>query len=142
MLAWPPPFGGHGYLDQGRFKSFPVRDDGHLVTDWRYMERNALRAGMVTRAEDWPRCSQRRLAATAPSGGAAPELSAWPVERPPDWVDRVNRPMIAAEQEVMRRSLIRGQPFGAPQWQAKVAGRLGLQSAFRPRGRPRRTTGS
>ena len=60
---------GTGHLDQGRFKSFPVRDDGHLVTVWRYMERNALRVGMVTRAEDWPRCSLRRLAATAPSGG-------------------------------------------------------------------------
>jgi putative transposase len=61
-----------------RAASSPSRsgDDGHLVTVWRYVERNALRAGMVTRAEDWPRCSLRRLAATAPSGGEAPELSA------------------------------------------------------------------
>ena len=45
---------GGGHLYQGRFKSFPVQDDGHFLTVCRYVEANALRAAMVERAEDWP----------------------------------------------------------------------------------------
>ncbi len=32
---------GHGHLYQGRFKSFPVQSDEHLLTVLRYIERNA-----------------------------------------------------------------------------------------------------
>ena len=45
--------GGSGHLYQGRFKSFPVQDDQHLLTVMRYVERNALRTGLVEQAEDW-----------------------------------------------------------------------------------------
>ncbi len=44
---------GQGHIYQGRFKSFPVKDDGHLLTVLRYVEANPLRAKMVKRAEDW-----------------------------------------------------------------------------------------
>jgi len=37
------------YHYQGRFKSSPIQDDEHLLTAWRYVERNALRAGLVER---------------------------------------------------------------------------------------------
>ena len=42
-----------GHLYQGAFKSFPVQDDPHFLTVARYVERNALRAGLVARAQDW-----------------------------------------------------------------------------------------
>ncbi len=44
---------GRGDLYQGRFKSFPVQQDEHFLTVCRYVERNALTAGLVDRAEDW-----------------------------------------------------------------------------------------
>jgi len=44
---------GEGHVYQGRFKSFPVQDDDHFFVVCRYVERNALRAGLVDRAEDW-----------------------------------------------------------------------------------------
>ena len=44
---------GTGHVYQGRFKSFPVQDDSHFLTVCRYVERNALRAELVQRAEDW-----------------------------------------------------------------------------------------
>ncbi|HUV70627.1 MAG TPA: transposase, partial [Terracidiphilus sp.] len=44
---------GSGHVYQGRFKSFPVADDGHYLTVCRYVERNALRAGLAERAEQW-----------------------------------------------------------------------------------------
>jgi hypothetical protein len=44
--------GGTGPLYQERFKSFPIEEDDHLWTVLRYAERNALRAGLVERAEE------------------------------------------------------------------------------------------
>jgi putative transposase len=44
---------GMGHLYQGRFKSFPIASDEHLLAVLRYVERNPLRAGLVDRAEDW-----------------------------------------------------------------------------------------
>ena len=44
---------GTGHFYQGRFKSFPVQGDEHLLTVMRYVERNPLRAGLVDAAEEW-----------------------------------------------------------------------------------------
>ena len=44
---------GTGPVYQGRFKSFPVQTDEHFLTVARDVERNALRAKLVTRWEDW-----------------------------------------------------------------------------------------
>jgi hypothetical protein len=38
---------------KARFKSFVVHKDDRVLTVCRYMERDALRAGLVERAEDW-----------------------------------------------------------------------------------------
>ena len=45
--------GGTGHLYQGRFKSFPIQTDGHLLTVMRYVERNPVRANFIELAEDW-----------------------------------------------------------------------------------------
>src|SRR5688572_30907818 len=42
---------GEGHIYQGRFKSFPVQDDRHLLLALRYVEANPLRARLVERAE-------------------------------------------------------------------------------------------
>ncbi len=44
---------GYGHIYQGRYKSLPVEEDGHFLTLVRYVERNAQRAGLVKRAEEW-----------------------------------------------------------------------------------------
>ena len=44
---------GTGHVYQGRFKSFPVQEDEHFYTVCRYVERNALRANLVSQAEQW-----------------------------------------------------------------------------------------
>jgi putative transposase len=130
---------GTGHLYQGRFKSFPVQSDEHFLTVCRYVERNALRANLVERAEDWPWASL--AARRARAAAERPALTPWPIERPRDWTARVNRPFGPREEEAVRRSIRRGQPFGSESWQAEVAARLGLESAFRPRGRPRKSPG-
>jgi len=127
---------GTGHLYKGRFKSFPVQSDEHFLTVCRYVERDALRADLVERAQDWRWGSLwARRARPDPD---RPALSPWPIERPRDWTARVNRPFGPAEEEAVQRSLRRGQPFGADSWRDEVAARLGLESTFRPRGRPRK----
>jgi putative transposase len=131
---------GTGHLYQGRFKSFPVAEDEHYLHVCRYVEGNALRAGLVKRAEAWRWCSlwQRQQKERPPQW----ILSAWPVTEPPDWLKEVNRASRAAELEAVRRSVQRGQPYGDEGWSKRVAQRLGLESTLRPRGRPRKKAAS
>jgi putative transposase len=126
---------GTGHLYQGRFKSFPVATDDHFLTVCRYVERNALRAGLVERAEDWRWCSLwRRERGTAEVQAL---LSAWPVAAPRPWREWVNEPQTATEVAAVRRCVRRGQPFGAADWVVQTAERLGLQRTLRPQGRPK-----
>ena len=74
---------GSGSLYQGRFKSFPIQQDDHLLTVCRYVERNALRAGMVARVEAW-RWSSLRQRSDATMVG--PRLDTWPIAVAGDWV--------------------------------------------------------
>ncbi len=124
---------GTGPLYQGRFKSFPIEQDDHLVTVLRYVERNPLRANLVARAEDWRWSSLPKRSCAA--SGDAPD--AGPVALPKNWTSFVNRPETDAELERLRRSVVRGAPFGDVEWQRRTAARLGLQSTLNPRGRPR-----
>src|SRR5262249_40908331 len=120
---------GTGHLYQGRFKSFPIQEDDHLLTVLRYVERNALRAGLVERAEDWRWSS---LAARLQPGAAgASLLSEGPVPLPADWLGWVNRPQTEAELRAVREAVARGSPFGGAAWQQRVARRLGLEYTLR-----------
>ena len=44
---------GEGHVYQGQFKSFPVETNEYFLVVCRYVERNAVRAGLVERAEQW-----------------------------------------------------------------------------------------
>jgi putative transposase len=44
---------GDGYVDEGRFKSFSVEADDHFYQVLRYVECNALRAGLCKQVEEW-----------------------------------------------------------------------------------------
>lgn len=126
---------GQGHLYQQRYKSFPVQDDEHFLVVCRYVERNALRAGLVKRAEDWRWGSLWRwLQKPEPD----PQLlSPWPLARLPGWVRRVNEPLSASELDAVRLSAQRGRPLGTKGWVESIVGRLNLESTIRPRGRQR-----
>ncbi len=127
--------GGMGHVYQQRYKSFPVQDDGHFRVVCRYVERNALRAGLVKRAEDWRWGSLWRwLQNPEPKPKL---LSNWPIARSPRWVDRVNEPLGQGELKAVRRCAQRGAPLGDEGWVESIARRLNLESTLRPRGRPK-----
>ena len=125
---------GIGHLYQGRFKSFPVQNDEHFLVVCRYVERNALRANLVDRAEDWQWSS---LWHRNRGIGALPLwLAPWPVEPPRDWPTWVNQPQTASELESLRDSVQRGAPFGSSCWVRDTAEKFKLNTTLRPRGRP------
>ncbi len=127
--------GTSGHLWQGRFKSFPIQRDAHLLTVLRYVEQNPLRPGLVAHAQDWPWSSlvgRRR-------SGRKPVVTDSPVPLPRDWRAQVNRPLSPAELERLRQSVNREAPFGTETWALRTAKRLGLESSLRPRGRPRKS---
>jgi len=123
-----------GRVWQGRFKAFPIEQDDHLLTVMRYVERNALRAGLVECAEQWPWGSL----AWRMNGSCGPRLSEPPIPLPSDWTSRVNCPQTPAELEALRTAVNRQQPYGDKVWIAETAERLGLQSSRRGPGRPRK----
>jgi len=130
---------GYGHVYQGRFKSFMVDTDDYFYQVMRHVERNALRAHLVTKAENWEWGSlwirefgdadQRKL------------LSSWPVRRPRHWVRYVNKPASAVELESLRRSCNRGCPYGSADWIKRTVKKFGLESTLRKPGRPK-TRGS
>ena len=61
-----------------------------------------------------------------------------PIRPGQTWLDDVNQAQTEAELKALRRSAPCGTPFGETVWQQATAKRLGLESTFRPPGRPRR----
>jgi putative transposase len=129
---------GTGHLYQGRFKAFAVEGDESVYRVARYVERNALRAGLVRRAEDWRWSSLWRRQ----HGDDQPRsfLAAWPdaVPLPADWAVQVNQPQTEAEVAALRQAVRRGSPYGSAVWQQRTAARLGLSHTLRPVGRPKK----
>ena len=127
---------GMGHVYQRRFKSFPIEQDEHLLAVLRYVERNPLRAKLVQSADEWQFGSlYRRLHGTAEERSLLADSPA-PLGR--NWLAQVNRPQSMAEVLAIQQSVLRGQPYGSEAWQQKTAKRMGLESTFRPRGRPRK----
>ncbi len=128
--------GGTGHLYQGRFKSFPVQDDEHLLTVMRYVERNPLRAGLADAAEWWRWGSAwaRRQKPDSRPWLAIPGDPALPRQ----WRAWVNKPQSDAEEAAIRKCICRGSPYGDAAWTKGSVARLGLEPTQRPRGRPRK----
>jgi putative transposase len=71
-----------GRIWQGRFKSFPIHQDEHLLTVMRHVLLNPVRAGFVARAGDW----------TWPSLHCPLLLDPSPVPPPQGWDNLLARP--------------------------------------------------
>lgn len=124
---------GTGTIYQGRYKAIPVKDDRHLLTLCRYVERNPVRAGLVARAADWPWSS-----ASPRAREFGPRLSPWPVARPEPWEVLLDQEQAPDEVEGVRQAIRTATPYGPLAWQSVVAAQLRWTLGGRPRGRPRK----
>ena len=60
-------------------------------------------------------------------------LSAWPIPRAPNWIEKVNEPLLELELDAVRWAARRGRPLGDSAWLASTPKRLSLTSTLRPR---------
>lgn len=127
---------GYGHVYQSRYKSFPVEEEEYFYQLVRYVERNALRATLVKRAEDWKWSSLWRQTSGTPEQKQL--LADWPVAYPKGWRTFVNEPQTEAEVDAIRRCVSRGQPYGSEDWVRQTAKQLGLESTLRAPHRPRK----
>jgi putative transposase len=77
---------GTGAVYQSRYVSVPITDDRHLFSALRYVEKNALEAGLVQRAEDWRWCSAWQTVAPSPTF----IVDESPFPRLTNWLDILN----------------------------------------------------
>ena len=126
---------GTGHLFQGRFKSFLVEKDEYFLQLVKYVEANALRAGMVKKAEDWVwsslylRLKNKELAEKT--------LTAWPVDMPKNYLSLVNEPLTQAHLDNIRTSIEKSRPFGNQAWVGRQVSKYDLGYTLRGPGRPK-----
>ena len=125
---------GQGHVYQGRFKTFPIESDEHLLAVLRYVERNPLRASLCEQAEEWKYSSAWRTAHGDEKSQSL--LCDWPIPRPRQWRAWLNKPQTESEVNAIRQSVIRGTPYGSEGWVTQSATRLQLKYTLRTRGRP------
>ena len=127
---------GSGSLYQGRYKSFLIQQDQHLLTVIRYVERNPLRAKLVTKIQNWQYSSAyKKLFVTEPS-----ILSQPPVSFPKDYLHFLQKPLTIQEIDQTRNAVNKGKPFGSPKWTDRMIDRFKLGMTDRKVGRPKKGT--
>jgi putative transposase len=98
---------GCGAVYQSRFKAVPVHCQTYFYQLLRYIERNAVRAELCTRAQDWPWSS------ASPEGrGLGIVIADWPLERPAHWLDYVNDAEPSTDVDFIRTQTASGEPIG------------------------------
>ncbi|MGZ6124824.1 MAG: transposase [Myxococcales bacterium] len=125
--------GWSGYLWQGRFASFPM-DDRYTLAAARYVELNPVRAGLSSRADEYPWSSARahllgqddRLVSVAPLLTRMPEWSTF--------IGAAARPELDDE---LRRHSNTGRPLGSEEFVGNVERLLGRVLKPGKGGRPR-----
>jgi putative transposase len=126
--------GWRGHLWQGRFASFAM-DEEWLIACARYVELNPVRAGLVSRPEDW-RWSSARIhlgAGRDPLTDAAPLL-----ERVPDWRALLGGGLDERERDRLRERERTGHPLGGAAFLARLEAISGRDLRPPRRGRPPR----
>jgi putative transposase len=126
-------YGSMGHVWQGRYKSFLIQTDEHLLTVIHYVESNPLRAGLVQMAGKWRWSSHLEFVGIRPRS----LVDDPPIDLPKNWETFVNEPMATKDLEQIRQSVNRQAPYGDHTWQIERAKEFRLESTMRPRGRPR-----
>jgi len=126
--------GTSGHIWQGRYKSFIIQEDNHLLTVLRYVEGNPVRAELVTSAKDWRWSSHGERIGLLP----AKLITQIPIKLPDNWDKFVDEPLTLKEIDKVHISLNRQSPFGETNWQQKICKEFKLESTITRRGRPRK----
>lgn len=127
---------GYGHLYQGRYKSFPVENDKHLIDLIRYVEQNPLRARLVKQSEDWQWGSLYHRVHKSPQQKKL--LAPLPTVLPVNYLESVNQILRDDTLHDIRYSVNKGKPHGNDRWMSKMIDRFDLGHTIRGPGRPRK----
>lgn len=126
---------GQGPVYQGRYKSFIVDQDNHLLSLLSYVERNPLAANLVKNPLDYRYSSlYRRYKGTSKEKEI---LANWPMEEPEDYLSIIKKPLSNTETEKLERSLQKEVPFGDEAYVLHNAKKFKISNILRGKGRPR-----
>lgn len=133
--------GRTGTLWEGRFKSSLVDTQAYLLTVYRYIELNPVRAAMAAWPEDYRWSSARANLGLRhePLVTPHPAFSAFVATASKDstpYRDWLHAPIDTAQTEAIRMHIQQERALGQPRFQAMVAKALNRPVAVRPRGRP------
>jgi putative transposase len=127
---------GSGHLYQGRYKSFLVDSNNYLLAVIKYIERNAVRAKLAKRCEDWRWGSAwRRAFGTAEQKKLLDSLPTELPDRYLQWVNAIDR---EEDLKAIRASVNKSTPYGKGRWIEKMVSKYNLEATLRPPGRPRK----
>ena len=111
---WNAHQGASGHVWQGRYYSCPL-DASHLWSALRYAELNPVRAGLVTKPQDWKWSS-----AAAHCGGAEDtmlEMETWRKRwTVPEWMEYLSAKESATDLASLRQSTHTGRPLGSAEF--------------------------
>ncbi len=126
-----------GYLWQGRFITYPL-DECHLYGAVRYVERNPVRAGLVTLAEDYEWSSARAHIRKE----THPLLSSCPLEKAiPDWEAYLGQPDNPEDVKRFVEHEHTGRPLGSEEFVKRLEDLTGRVLAPKRRGRKKSENG-
>ena len=114
--------GWRGYLWQGRFSSF-VLDEGHVYAAVRYVERNPVRAGLVSKAHDFEFSSAARRAQGSKDGLLS---DFYLMEQVRDWKEYLSQADAEGDLKLMRKHGVTGRPLGSKEFLEKLTKKLGV----------------
>ena len=130
--------GRTGHVWQGRFDSTPM-DDRHFLFAMTYVERNPVRARMVSAAVDYPWSSAAAHCGEPDKSGLI-DAASWARRFPPnEWAAILRDHEDEELSNELRRTTFTGRPLGSDHFIAKLEAVLGRRLRPNPIGRLRQT---
>jgi putative transposase len=127
---------GTGPLYQGRYKSFIIQSDSHLLTVIKYVERNPVRAKLVKESVDawkWGSAWIREHGSVAQQQ----MLAVGPTPLPKNYKVWVNTDDRAEAVKEIRHAILKNVPYGPKAWVDMMVEEHGITQAVRGVGRPK-----
>lgn len=135
--------GRTGTLWEGRFKATLVDTDEYLLTCYRYIEENPVRAGMVSSPAGYPWSSYRHNALGEPDPLVRPHESYLALGDSNDaqrraYLSIFDRPLAAETLSEIREATNKGWVLGGDRFRKRIDALVNRRTAPRPRGGARR----
>jgi putative transposase len=129
-----------GTLWEGRYRAAPVESGAHLLTCYRYIELNPVRAGMVAAAGDYPWSSHRANAQGAADPLVTPHalyqsLGESEGARRAAYRETFPQALEPGTLEMLRQATNGGWAIGSDRFRAQIEALTARRAAPRPKGR-------